>query len=334
MRACQRSVSSRLLLAALGASGCSFDLPPFAVHPDARDAGAPDSGSQHAPLPDGGTADGEAQQPAEVFDDFRDDFERADGPVDGAPWKDSGPGVPELWHGALCLETQEQVSALLGPLPFGHVQVSTLARVGFELHLEGDEGEILGLAWTEHGGLATHDGFDVIRGDAVAPLYGRAHTLAFDLDYDRQRVSLFVDADPAVELTMESQEPVRSLRAIRFVHAPIVDAPELQSLCVDNVYAGRTRPSSDPFAGLGALVCTPSDLLAADCEGRRCCAEQASWDEAYEGHALELQTCLSAEQSAQEPWCNPYVSVGDDLTQALVACMQTFCVFGSGGGEP
>ena len=304
-------------------AACQLEVGELATHPDRqRDAQVADAG------PSEGARDGGADAASEpVLGDFRDDFQRPEGPVNGAMWQDTGPGTPSLWNGELCLWAEEQVRTRLEPGPYGYVQLEVATEAYFELRLEGDRGPMLVLFWYPDQTLGRSDGstvYDGLEPDSVSRLRMR-------LDYAEQAVHLQLDARPEQILPFESDAPASRLTAVALANQhppdsswllgmPIEYPLSARASCVDNVLVAQQEPREDPFGKQpGALACTPVpwETGAQQCERRNCCSEQLAMNRC-------VADCYDGDGSTDYEACIQLCAHGP-LAQKLSACGDAHC---------
>jgi hypothetical protein len=295
-----------------GAASCSFDVGAIPVHRDTQASDAGETSPEDAGSRDAGSLADEAS----LSEAFRDDFERADGPV-GGRWRDKGPGTPELWKGELCLQAEEQAQTRLSSGPYGHVELRVFARKGFELHVEGEDGDLLTLIWDDGGSIRDPQGVEVAAGDERSPFRGSLHHLRFALDYQAQAATIQVDGGVEVTLPFVSVG-ASTLRALRMVNGWTREDTLYQSMCVDNVYIADQRPGASPFAEpeQPVVACESGEFAPIhECAARRCCEEHRANDRPWALNAT----------SGTLAFCEDARDFSSKTAHKLAECIDTFC---------
>jgi hypothetical protein len=315
-----------------GAASCSFDVGAIPVHRDTQASDAGETSRDDAGSVDAGSL-ADAASPSEAF---RDDFERPDGRLDG-PWRDKGPGTPELWKGELCLQAEEQAQTRLSSGPYGHVELRVFARKGFELHVEGEDGDLLTLIWDDGGSIRDPQGVEVAAGDERSPFRGSLHHLRFALDYQAQAATIQVDGGVEVTLPFVSVG-ASALRALRMVNGWTSEDPPFQSMCVDNVYIAAERPTAAPFAEVERPVvkCESEHEPIHECAAQRCCGELAANGSSRRFTATDdsAQRCIEEGASGTLAFCEDAQRPSSETARKLAECIDTFCARSSSAGSP
>jgi hypothetical protein len=257
----KRSLGALCAACALGLLACRSEV----AREPSRDASTPEADA-------GAGTDAGEPQPAPIF---QDDFTRDDGPV-APPWRDSGPGSPELWAGALCLQASQSVTLELTPAPYRYLRIAASGADGLVWSVEGPRGPLFSLEW-----LMQRDGTREVEfsaGEDVAPYSSaRAHVIEVLLDDETGLVSARAPGRPWVTSSLAS-ELGDGITKLRFTLA----SPDFGTACFDDVYVGPAEPASDPFAGSppvrhGGFVDDPREACALDHCGEsavRCLEQQ------------------------------------------------------------
>jgi hypothetical protein len=319
-----RSLSRRATASAILASSlaCSVDIarPLPAELPDAASA---DAGADAASV--------DADEPAP----FVDDFERPEGPVADARWRDTGRGTPEVWAGALCMHSLEEAAPRLEPHPYRFIRLEVLADPHFELHLEGEAEDLLAIHWLTDRTLGTASGVNLSEPLAAPNLV----ELRIALDYGRQLARIELGEQPAVEVPFESRAPVAALRTLRFFnHAErefawdwgVYELAVRNTACVDNLLIAPEEPAEDPLAAAPPpSSCLPSvhEGSVEDCVARHCC--ELRWTCVREGscenHDACVSNCVHHGPTGELEGCGEEACMWSDSAVLFAECVDRHC---------
>jgi hypothetical protein len=315
--------SRRLLLclplALPGAAGCELSVDPIRVH---ADRGAAHDAGERQPDDAGPTHDAAVEPP---ISPFRDDFERARGPLDGA-WVDRGPGTPEIWNGELCLQPEEQVEHRVDGAGNAYVALRVSARIGFELRFAGEREDLLSLVWDDGGAIRTSQGIEISPG-AARVQRPSTHDLHITLDFTTQSARIDVDGGRAESVPLLNLEPERALRALRVLNGFPDASPRVMFGCIDNVYVAAEAPPADPFPDPGpGPACKLEVAPVSACAARYCCDElhlTDPWTEKPIPAPECIGDCLAAYEAGTADYCACTTAPDPD---PLALCVQTFCM--------